>query len=442
MSVTRRDFLRGATVLAGAAALGPVAGRAGRAFGVASVDPSTAGRRRLVVIELCGGNDGFNTVVPADEPVAGTRRYIYDKARTRVRIERGDLLSVGNDGYGELGLHPSLRTVHRLYGEQRVAIVQGVGYDPANFSHFVSGDIWQAGTPGSTPQSGWLGRHLDRTGIADGELRALAIGSGLPLALTGAAEHGAQLQTLPPSFPDGRGASAGAIHAAYAGYDSHPSSHPLRHRYGQVCGDAHDLVTSTSGLSVPTGSFGPLVNGMLAAREVLGANLGVELVSLKLGGFDTHADQLAAQGRLLRQLDLALEAFFYGTYDSTPLVKGTTGIGPLPVADRTLVLVWSEFGRRIGDNGTGTDHGAAEPLLLVGPPPTTAANGVPRLVPGFHGRHPDVGTVTPAVNLASTTDMRQVYRPILGTWLNQPVDDVRDTGDPLYDAITPVGLFA
>lgn len=442
MSVTRRDFLRGATVLAGAAAFGPVAGRAGVAFGDATVDPDTALRRRLVVIELCGGNDGLNTVVPADEPTTGTRRHLYEQARTRVRIDRSQLLAIGNDGYGDLGLHPSLSTLHRLHTEQRVAMVQGVGYDPANFSHFVSGDIWQAGTPGSTPQSGWLGRHLDRTGIADGELRALAIGSGLPLLLTGTTEHGAQLQTLPPSFPDGRGAAASAIHASYAGYEDHPSSHPLRHQYGQVCGDAHDLVTSTSGLSVPAGSFGPLVNGMLAAREVLTANLGVELVSLKLGGFDTHADQLAVQSRLLRQVDLALEAFFYGTYTGTPLKKGTTDIGALPLADRTLVLIWSEFGRRIGDNGTGTDHGAAEPLFVVGPPPTTAANGVPRLVPGFHGAHPTLGTVTPVANLASTTDMRAVYRPILDTWLNQPVDDVRDGGDPLYAGIPSVGLFA
>ena len=444
MSVSRRDFLRGASVLAGVGVLGPIVGRAGTAWGVAQVAPDAWERRRLVLIDLCGGNDGLNTVVPLD----GTRRCQYVKARNATRVPIDDLHDLGpHGGEGRLGLHPAMPTLASLYDDLRVAIVQGVDYPDHNYSHFVSADIWQSGDPDNTPQSGWLGRHLDRTGIADGELRALAIGDGLPLALTGTDQQGSQLLSLPPAFPDVALPGSAAIHRAYKGYTGHPDTHPLRHRYGTVCGDASELVTSTAGMSIAAVAQQTpgIVKGMLGARELLlRDDLGVEIVSLKVGGFDTHSDQNTHHPALLRALDLALEAFFLGSQDGTPLTKGGSPIGALPakVADRTIVMTFSEFGRRIGDNASGTDHGAAAPVFLVGPPAPVA--GVPTLKHGLRTDHPDMGgTGTVPDNLAMTTDLRSVYQEILATWLSQPTDEepYRDHGDPAFSGHGDLDLF-
>ena len=456
MDVTRRDFLRGASVLAGAATFSPLAGLTGHAFGDATPDPDITRRRRLVLIELNGGNDGLNTVVPMGD-AANLRRKKYEDARTATRLPVTGLHPIGSDDQGPLGLHPSLPTLAGLYGDNRVAVVQGVGYDNPNLSHFVSGDLWMSGLPTETPRSGWLGRHLDRTGVGDGELRAVAIGTGLPLLLTGATQRGAQLLSLPPAFPDG----ATAVHRAYRRFAEHPDTHPLRREYGRVCGSTHHLVSSTSYLTVPVGSAAlpPLVTSILAARELFEHDLratasatddlrplGVEVVSLQIRGFDTHADQLATHAKLLRQVDQALDAFFFGKIGTTRLTRNGEEIGELPLGlrDRTIVMTWSEFGRRIGDNKTGTDHGAAQPLFLVGPRHGEQAAGEPKLNAGLRGSHPDLtwpGGVTTRGNLDNTVDIEQVYQPLLQTWLRQPTDATPDAGDPKYAGVTPIDLF-
>ena len=440
MDVSRRGFLRGAATVAGLALAGPVVGRAGTAFGLEEPPPCTATRRRLVLIDLDGGNDGLNTVVPMDAPGAettDTRRAVYEQVRGPLALPRERLLPIGDDGSGPLGLHHSLPTLKGLWDDQRVAIVQGVDYPNHNYSHFVSGDIWKSGDPDHAPQSGWLGRHLDRVGVAPTELRALALGPGLPLTLQGTRAFGAQLLTIPPAFVDGSGAAATALHEAYGGFAGYPSDHPLRHRYGATCGAVGNLVAKTSGMSVSTVPPEAFVRRMLGARALLEAPLGVEIVTVTLGGFDTHANQLGTHEGLLRQLDLGLEAFFLGSYRGTPL-----GIDALrdDLADRTIVMTFSEFGRRIGANETGTDHGAAGPLFLVGP--GAAGCGTARLAPGFHGAHSPLGTTTlPHVNLTMTTDLRSVYQAVLTRWLSQPTDEARrDEGDLLFPAPL-AGLF-
>lgn len=456
MDVTRRDFLRGASVLAGAATFAPLVALSGRAFGDSPTNPDIAARRRLVLIELNGGNDGLNTVVPMGDS-ANPRRKKYEEARTATRLVADDVIAIDADGQGPLGLHKSLGTLAAMYGEGRVAIVQGVGYPDENLSHFVSGDLWMSGLPKETPRSGWLGRHLDRTGIGDGELRAVAIGTGLPLLLTGETMRGTQLLSLPPVFPG----SAAAVQRAYAGFAQHPDTHPLRHEYGRVCGTAHHLVSSTSYLTLPVGSAAlpPLVTSILSARELFEHDLravadpadelrplGVELVTLRLCGFDTHTDQIATQARLLRQLDQALDAFFFGKIGTTRLTRNGQEIGELPLAlrDRTIVMTWSEFGRRIGDNKTGTDHGAAQPLFLIGPRDAERGAGVPRLNAGLRGEHPPLtwpGGVATRGSLECTTDMEKVYQPLLTRWLNQPTDATPDTGDPKYATVAELDLF-
>ncbi|HWL38340.1 MAG TPA: DUF1501 domain-containing protein [Frankiaceae bacterium] len=414
---SRRDVLKGAGVVAGLQLLSPVIFRAGEAWGATQVDPLAADRYRLIVIDMHGGNDGLNTVVP----MSGSIRDVYEKVRVTTELPVSGLNPLGAVNGGTVGLHGALSTVYDLWNQNRVAIVQGADYPSHNYSHFVSDDIWQSGLPGQRPGSGWLGRHLDRTGIDDGELRGIGIGGRLPLALRGEIEMGEQVNALSETqFADGAATtgSAGKRHLAFAGYDA--DTRAVRDFYGDYCRTALGVATSTTGLTAA--QPGGVANAMLTARTLLTANLGCEVVFVLAGGYDTHDNQLSRHNTLLTDLDRGIEAFYYGTKGGVPVTTGNPAVPVGPVdphlASRTLIMTFSEFGRRIGDNGTGTDHGAAGPMFLIGPPAPAAGSGAPVLNPGLHRDHPDLGTVTlPKDNLAGTTDIRSVYQSVLTRWL-------------------------
>jgi uncharacterized protein (DUF1501 family) len=419
---SRRQVLQGAATVAGAQLLSPVIFRGASAF--ADVDPATAQRYRVVLIDLFGGNDGLNTVVPK----SGTIRQIYENVRLSTELPADPLNDLGAVDGGTVGLNANLSTLYGLWQAQRVAIVQGVDYPGHDYSHFVSDDIWQTGFVDQRTDSGWLGRHLDRAGIGEGELRGVGIGlDKLPLALRGQTMRGEEINSLfETQFSDG-GATGftGRRHEEFAAYAA--ATDPLGAAYGDMCRRAVDLAAATTGLTAATP--GGLSNHLLTARTLLTANLGTEVMLVTTGGYDTHDNQLANHANLLRDLDRALEAFYFGTRDGSPILLGGVPVGPLPdhVAERTLVMTFSEFGRRIGDNGTGTDHGAAAPLFIVGPPtPPAPGSGKPTLVPGLHRDHPSLGTVlAPADNLTMTTDLRAVYQAVLTKWLG-------DDGDPEF----------
>jgi uncharacterized protein (DUF1501 family) len=433
MALTRRQLIQAAGGVAAAHTLLPAVGRVGDAFGAARPHPSSRKRNRLVVVFLAGGNDGLNTIVPR-----GGRDYdVYRKVRPNLSIPwtHTRKLYVENDEDHQLGLNPLLRTMYKLYLQRRMAIVQGVDYPGHSYSHFAAIDNWHSGTPGRGRYTGWLGRHLDRVGVREGELRAVGIGSELPLLLRGERRSGLQVRSLAATrFSDGTGAVADARHDALAMFENHSIGQPLRRSYGKGGRQATDLVDVLGRVPAakPTGIR--LADDMLTARSLLKLDLGVECVYMAAGAYDTHIAQEADHNNRMRELDAALEAFFFGT------VRGqSTGAGPLPssLAERTVVMVVSEFGRRIGENGTGskagTDHGAAGPVLLFGPP-GRGANRT-RLVPGIHGEHPPMGTTrAPADNLRMTTDMRRVFQAVLEDWLHDP--------DPLYRKLGPLrGLF-
>jgi uncharacterized protein (DUF1501 family) len=443
-TATRRQVLKAGGAIAGLQVLAPIAFRAGDAWGATGPDPATANRLRLIVLDLGGGNDGLSTVVPQ----TGVIRDVYDKVRVATNISAGSLLPLGATNGGTVGLNPKLPTVYSLWQANRVAIVQGVDYPAHNYSHFVSDDIWQSGEPGQAPDSGWLGRHLDRTGIGTAELRGIGIGfDRLPLALQGTNLRGEEINSLSQTqFLDGgQTGVAGIRHQKYAGYDAAPASDALPHYYGARCRDALNLATAASGLTAATP--GGISNALLTARTLLSNNLGVEVVIIRTAGYDTHVGQLGAHQALMTDLDRGIEAFYYGTRSGTPILSGTTPIGALDanVAARTLIMTYSEFGRRIGDNGDGTDHGAAAPQLLIGPPPPVARSGAVTLVPGLHRDHPNMGTyLAPADNLAMTTDLRTVYQAVITNWIADPTGTSAgtnpDTGDPHFSGVSGSGV--
>jgi uncharacterized protein (DUF1501 family) len=427
MALTRRRLIQAAGGAAAAHVLLPAVGRVGEAFGATRAHPAAAKRNRIVVIHLNGGNDGLNTVIPT-----GGRAYdVYRKVRPSLAYRPSQTLRLDRAGDRDhhLGLNPKLRTLHKLYRQGRVAIVQGVDYPQHSYSHFTSSDVWHSGEPGRAADSGWLGRHLDRAGIREGELRGVGIGSELPLLLRGRRRSGVEIQSIAATrFSDGREDVADARHDALALFDHHPGTEPLRHLYGRGARQAVDLVDALAKVPPATTTGTAIGDCLLTGRSLLGLDLGVECVYASVGGYDTHVDQRAYHEQLMTDLDTGIEAFFLGTAKGKSL-----GIGALrpSLASRTILLVFSEFGRRIGENGTGggagTDHGAATPVLMVGP--ASAIHG------GVHREHPSLGTTkAPADNLAMTTDLRRVYQSVLTHWLHDP--------DPLYARYHPLpGLF-
>ena len=407
MPISRRSFLAGAGALAGAHVLGPIAARAGVAVGKAAVAPSAAERRRLVVIFQFGGNDGLNTVVPRGD-VAGAPRYsVYRKVRPSIAYAPAQVLPLDRPGDADqqLGLNPKLVNLHRLYRDGRVAVVQGVDYPNHSYSHFASSDIWQSGEPEHVV-SGWLGRHLDRVGIGEGELRAVGIGYQLPLIFRGQARQGIEIVNIGSThFYDGTTPQARARQDATRLFGDHPGDEELRRLAGRLSHSTVGIVRTLEKAKVPPATASPLQNALMNAKVLLEQDLGVECVFVQHDGYDTHTTQRAGQEALLADLDTAIGAFWTGLRAD--------------VAARTMVLTFSEFGRRIGENGigasAGTDHGAAGPAFLIGPP------GGKALVPGLHGDHPAMGTPTlPADNLTMTTDLRRVYQALLTSWLQDP----------------------
>jgi len=428
MPLTRRQFLAGMGGLATAPLFRPLVGRVGAAFGATGVDPATANRNRVVVIFQFGGNDGLNMVVPTADVSGAPRRSVYEKVRPTLAYTPSELLPLnrGTDASQALGLNPKLTTLHDMYAAGRVAVVQGVDYPNHSYSHFTSSDIWQSGEPGLAIDSGWLGRHLDRVGIPDGELRGVGVGYELPLALTGKTQRGGEITSIAATrFVDGVHTDpvAAARHDGFAAFASYPTTDVERHLAGAIDHQTVNLVNTLEDVVAPADVGEAFANDLLAARILLEQNLGVEVVFVMQPGYDTHTTERSSQESLFTNLDAALGLFYSGVFRGTQVVPPMSSF----LQSKTLVMTFSEFGRRIGENGgtgvAGTDHGAAGPLFLIGPP--TDVSATKHVGAGLHGDHPDMGSVAlPADNLAMTTDVRRVYQAVLQQWLNDP--------DPLY----------
>jgi uncharacterized protein (DUF1501 family) len=423
--ITRRRFLTGTAALAAIPTFAPLTGRVGQAFGLTAAEAAGAERNRLVVIFLGGGNDGLNTVIPMADADGTQRLSVYRQVRPTIRYEPAEVLplDLAGDAPHGLGLHPSLSNLHAMYENGRVAIVQGVDYPSHSFSHFEGTDFWESGQPEIAPDSGWLGRHLDRVGIGAGELRAVAIGSELPLIFRGRDKQGVSIPGIPLQFADGTAALGDARHDALEQFALHSAGEPLRQFEGQMMDATVDLTRQLELVSAPPVTGNALTNALLTARVLLEGDFGLECVFVSVGGYDTHVGQKPLHQNLMASLDTAISTFLDG--------DASLGIAPMApaVAAQTLVMTFSEFGRRLGENGSaGTDHGTASPLFIVGP-----AGG--RLVPGLHGDHPALGTtLAPLDNVTATTDFRSVYQAVLQEWLADPEPTY---GDPLPGLFTP-----
>jgi uncharacterized protein (DUF1501 family) len=403
--LTRRGFLAasgvvGAAGIAGGAAWASLANSAG----TRQVSSSTSTPNgTLVLITLYGGNDGLDTVVPAADPA-------YQKLRGTLAVSEHDALPLA-DG---LALHPSLVRLKRRYDAGTVAIVRGVGYPEPDHSHFRSMSIWQTASPQTAVSSGWLGRWLDATAqnAADrgGPIQAVGVGATLTPALVGqrrsaaavplgtlAVPGGALGKSIRALYQPAGSTGGGTLLDTVAGVDSDYLS--VADRLGPLL--------ATSGSS--DGSGDDLATQLGVVSRLIRAGVPTQAYAVSMGSFDTHAGEGPTHKQLLADLDGAVDTFL-------------SSVASSPHAGRLVVMIYSEFGRRVVPNGSGgTDHGTAAPVILAGP----GVRG------GMYGEQPSLtrlGTGADDGDLIATTDFRDVYATVLSDVLGTDPGAVLGSG--------------
>ncbi|HJZ57465.1 MAG TPA: DUF1501 domain-containing protein, partial [Gemmataceae bacterium] len=392
---TRREFLKTSTLLGFGASVPTFLGRT--ALAAPRADQPGAKDTILVVVQLTGGNDGLNTVIPFTDAE-------YYKLRPTIAIAKDQVKKLTD----EIGLHPAMDTLAKLYADKSaVCVVQGVGYPNPSQSHFRSMDIWQAGSTAETLTEGWVGKALKQKPVP-----AFHLASGnesSPLALTGAPARVPSIASL-EDFQLKMAAASGADKAAQKGVITDvakPTTSPgsPNNLLDFVSRTQMNTYASSDKLAAIGKNYQPkatypttgLANRLKLAAQLIDAGLGARVFYVSIDGFDTHAGQGGASGahaNLLQQVSDAIAAF-YGDLSE----RGHK--------DRLCIMTFSEFGRRGAENGSkGTDHGSGAPMFLVGG----------KVKAGVIGEHPSL-TKLQEGNLVHHTDFRRVYAAVLQNWL-------------------------
>lgn len=346
--------------------------------------------RTLVIVNLQGGNDGLNCVVPH-----GDARYY--QLRPTLAIPAGDVLAID----GQTGFNPQMRSFKALYDRGKVAVVQGVGYPDPDHSHFRSSEIWQTAAPAKYEHTGWLGRYLDDAGLPQSNLfNGVAVAQIVPEVFAAARADVPAVSNLRQyRLSIDRSAAGRSSFAEVAGDPHLPFRSPyLTHVMAieeHAQRGSEELPRLIAGYktqaSYPATPFG---RSLALAAQIVGSNLGTKVLYVQLGSFDTHVGQKGVQDRLLGEFSNAIAAFY-----ADLAAHGND--------ERVLTMTFSEFGRRIAENGNrGTDHGEASPLFLIG-------GGVKG---GVYGSAPDLSQSNMG-NVRFTTDFRSVYATVLERWL-------------------------
>jgi uncharacterized protein (DUF1501 family) len=362
--------------------------------------------RNLVVVYLSGGNDSLSTVIPYRDPNYATRR-------PTLAIPAGSVLQIGTDSSNiELGLHPRLTGLKSIFDAGRLAIVQRTGYANQSRSHFTGFDIWGTASTTNTSGTGWLGRYLDLLQPPIDPLVAWNTVRETPRPLM-ARTVGVPAITSPATYAfssPNNGAEAGFERTAQTRISSHiPVDRPhlaFVNSTTQAALGTLDRVATvgsyTPSLTYPNNGFGQ------ALRAVAGAmfrQIGTKVFWVQTGGFDTHANQGANAGayvNLMATLGDGLKAF----YDD---------LNAQGLLNNTVVLVYSEFGRRISENGSaGTDHGAGGNMMLLG---GLVRGGIYGTAPNLSLDPANPTLENNAGDVRFETDFRGVYAKILDGWL-------------------------
>lgn len=395
MRSNRREFLQTTLGASAVVSLGAAVPEFLREAAAAGTDEKET---VLVIVQLSGGNDGLNTVIPFSDPA-------YRNSRPTLAIPPSDVLKIDD----ALGFHPSARGLADLLEDNSLAIVQGVGYDNPNRSHFESMDIWHTCQRKSEPRTtGWLGRSLDTSQVEkSGVALALHLGhEKQPFALTAAGVSVPSISSLESFRLNDSGdkdVRATIAKLASSTRDESGSILGFLQSTTTVALEASQRVEQASrDYKTPVAyPENEIATKLKTVAQLVDSGLGTRIYYVTLNGFDTHAQQPAAHAVLLSQLGSAVSSF----------IKDIKHHGH---GERVAVLAFSEFGRRVQENASeGTDHGAAAPVFLAGS----------NVRAGLIGKHPSLSDLVDG-DLKFHTDFRQIYAAVLESWLGWPSESV------------------
>ena len=355
----------------------------------------------LVVIQLTGGNDYLNTLVPYGDP-------LYYDNRSNVAIPQGEVLPLDN----HFGFHPAAAPIKGLYDQGKVAIINGVGYPNPNRSHFRSMDIWHTCEPDKVGTEGWLGRVIrDLDPRGENVLTGVNFGRGLPRALALSGVPVASVAVLETygvlTGISGEPERTEALDVFARMYAPTLGSGPVMEYLGQTGLDAlkgADILKTApqqyhSDIEYADSPIGRNLQGI---AKVLTANVGTRIFYTQHGGYDTHANQGPVHPKLWTELSQGVSDFYADLREHD-------------LADNVLMFVFTEFGRRVRDNGSGTDHGSGGLALAIGDP----------VKGGMYSEYPSLKAEDLLEgDLHFTMDYRGVYGTMVEKWLGLDANSV------------------
>jgi uncharacterized protein (DUF1501 family) len=402
LPVTRREFLRWGGRGAGLLAFSRFAPSFLVQSALAGTPAPEKDRNILVLIQLAGGNDGLNTVIPYQDAN-------YYRLRPTLGIPKAQVVPVTDT----LGFNPGCAALAALFKEGRLGVVQNVGYPNPNHSHFRSSEIWEtASDSNESLATGWIGRFLDNAcagqpAAATDDPVAIHSTGETPQTFTAAQAH--------PTFGLGLGAAAGNLRqqrenltllrqiASQDHHDENASASFLKATLMDAL-VTEQKVQNVLGAYKPGSTYpaSPFANSLRSVAALIASGLPTRVYFVQLGGFDNHQNQLNVHINNLRTLSEGLAAF-----QKDLMAK--------MLDSQVLTMTFSEFGRRPSENASrGTDHGTAAPLFVMGS----------RLKGTLFGTAPVLANLPKNQDITFSTDFRQIYATVLDKWLNGPADKV------------------
>lgn len=399
MIIKRRDFIKMGAIATGSLFLPKLL----------QADPFVQGgnNKVMVVLQLSGGNDGLNTVIPV-------RNDIYYQMRPSISISREQSLRL-ND---EVGLNPQLPFLKTLYDEGNLAILNNVGYENPNRSHFRSMDIWQSASQSDQVwNTGWLGRWLDKRMEEPAYSLAIEIDDTLSLALKGEEEKALATRNFARLYNQSRTPYFKAWVESYQHQHQLDHEKPVDYLYQTLASTTQQvdflhqsIQKTTRQISYPKNALG---NSLKQISALIFADVPTKVYYVSVGSFDTHNNQNQRQENLFRQINVALSAFVQDLKQNNRFQD-------------TMIFTFSEFGRRVGQNASnGTDHGTANNMFFI-------SGGLKKQ--GLLNDMPDLLSLQEG-DLNHTVDFKQVYATLLDRWLDTPHQSILKEDYSILDFI-------
>ena len=399
LPTTRREFLSLSTKGIGLLAFSRFAPSFLVNSTLASTPAPEKDRSILVIVQLAGGNDGLNTLIPYQDDN-------YYRLRPTIGIAKTDVLKV-NDA---LGLHPAMTGMHDLYSSGKLALVQNVGYPNPNRSHFRSSEIWEtASDSASFETTGWIGRYMDNAcaGAPADATDPVAVHvntlNGMPETFVGASDHPTfGMMAYNNSRKDSEQSRKFLEKVSSEPHAENDSVSYLRHTLMDALVTEKKVQAVLAGYK-PAASYPgtPFSASLKNIAALIASGISTRVYFVTLNGFDTHVNQVNQQANLLKQLSDGLSAF-------------QKDLEAHRLDGQVTTMTFSEFGRRPSENESkGTDHGTSAPLFVMG----SAVQG------GLHGTAPSLD-IQHNQDIAFSTDFRSVYATMLKDWLVCPPDPV------------------